>query len=78
LKYFFTTGLKTSDGGTISNKSIQDQIKQLVDAEDPAEPLSDQAIEAILTEKGLKVARRTIAKYRGILKIQPSHQRRRD
>jgi len=77
LKYFFTTGLKTSDGGTISNKSIQDQIKQLVDAEDASEPLSDQAIEAMLTEKGLKVARRTIAKYRGILKIAPSHQRRR-
>ncbi len=77
LKYFFTTGLKTSDGGTISNKSIQDQIKQLVEAEDPSEPLSDQALEAMLTEKGLKVARRTIAKYRGILKIAPSHQRRR-
>ena len=77
LKYFFTTGLMTSDGGTISNKSIQDQIKHLVEAEDASEPLSDQAIEAMLSAKGLKVARRTIAKYRGILKIAPSHQRRR-
>lgn len=77
LKYFFTAGLKTADGGTVSNKSIQDIIKQLVDAEDPADPLSDQAIEAKLKEKGMTVARRTIAKYRGILKIAPSHQRRR-
>jgi RNA polymerase sigma-54 factor len=43
-----------------------------------SEPLSDQAIEAMLAEKGFKVARRTIAKYRGVLKIAPSHQRRRD
>ncbi|MEI7945990.1 MAG: RNA polymerase factor sigma-54 [bacterium] len=78
LKYFFTTGLKTASGGTVSNRSIQDEIKQLVEAEDLAEPLSDQAIEAMLAEKGFKVARRTIAKYRGVLKIAPSHQRRRD
>jgi RNA polymerase sigma-54 factor len=77
LKYFFTTGLKTASGGTVSNRSIQDEIKQLVEAEDVSEPLSDQAIEAMLAEKGFKVARRTIAKYRGVLKIAPSHQRRR-
>jgi RNA polymerase sigma-54 factor len=77
LKYFFTTGLKTVAGGSVSNRSIQDEIKQLVEAEDLAEPLSDQAIEAMLAEKGFKVARRTIAKYRGVLKIAPSHQRRR-
>ena len=77
MKYFFTPGLKGKDGASISNKSVQDQIKRLVDAEDPATPLSDQAIEEKLTAQGITVARRTIAKYRGILKIPPSHQRRR-
>jgi RNA polymerase sigma-54 factor len=48
-----------------------------VEAEDPYDPLSDQAIEAKLKEKGMNVARRTIAKYRGILKIAASHQRKR-
>jgi len=77
LKYFFAAGLKTADGGSVSNKSIRDLLKQLVEAEDPSEPLSDQAIKAKLKEKGMTVARRTIAKYRGILKIAPSHQRKR-
>jgi len=77
MKYFFTPGLKTRDGATVSNKSVQDQIKRLVEAEDPTDPLSDQAIEAQLAKQGVTVARRTIAKYRGILKIPPSHERRR-
>ena len=77
MKYFFTPGLKTKDGASVSNKSVQDQIKRLVDAEDPTDPLSDQAIEESLSKQGIKVARRTIAKYRGILKIPPSHERRR-
>jgi RNA polymerase sigma-54 factor len=77
MKYFFTPGLKNKDGSTTSNKSVQDQIKRLVEAENPAAPLSDQAIEEKLNAQGLTVARRTIAKYRGILKIPPSHERRR-
>jgi len=77
MKYFFTPGLKTRDGASVSNKSVQDQIKRLVDAEDLTNPLSDQALEQMLAEAGVKVARRTIAKYRGILKIPPSHERRR-
>jgi RNA polymerase sigma-54 factor len=77
MKYFFTPGLKGKDGSSISNKSVQDQIKRLVEAESPSAPLSDQAIEALLTAQGITVARRTIAKYRGVLKIPPSHERRR-
>jgi RNA polymerase sigma-54 factor len=77
VKYFFTPGLKAKDGTSVSNKSVQDQIKRLVEAEDPTAPLSDQAIEAALSAQGINVARRTIAKYRGILKIPPSHERRR-
>jgi RNA polymerase sigma-54 factor len=77
MKYFFTPGLKGKDGVAVSNKSVQDQILRLVQAEDPAAPLSDQAIEEKLSAQGVTVARRTIAKYRGILKIPPSHERRR-
>ena len=77
LKYFFTPGLKGKDGVSVSNKSVQDQIKRLVEAEDSAAPISDQVIEQKLAEQGVTVARRTIAKYRGILKIAPSHERRR-
>lgn len=76
MKYFFTPGLKGKDGVAVSNKSVQDQIKRLVEAEDPTDPLSDQTIEQKLAEQGITVARRTIAKYRGILKIPPSHERR--
>jgi len=76
LKYFFTPGLKTKDGSTVSNKSVQDLIYKLVSQEDPSEPLSDQAIEEALQEQGITVARRTISKYRGILKIPASHRRR--
>lgn len=76
LKYFFTPGLKTESGETISNKSVQDIIYNLVSQEDPSAPLSDQAIEAVLKEQGVIVARRTISKYRGILRIPPSHRRR--
>ncbi len=77
MKFFFTHGLKARDGVSVSNKSVQDQIRRLVEAEDPAAPLSDQALEEKLSEQGITVARRTIAKYRGILRIPPSHERRR-
>jgi len=76
MKYFFTPGLKTQSGETVSNKSVQDIIYSLVSQEDPAAPLSDQAIEAELKERGIDVARRTISKYRGILRIPASHRRR--
>lgn len=76
MKYFFTPGLKNKSGATISNKTIQDLIKRLVDSEDPRNPLSDQAIEEKLAEQGYTVARRTINKYRGILKIPPASKRR--
>jgi RNA polymerase sigma-54 factor len=77
MKFFFTPGLKGKDGVAVSNKAVQDQIMRIVQAEDPTAPLSDQAIEEMLAEQGITVARRTIAKYRGILKIPPSHKRRR-
>ena len=76
LKYFFTPGYQTADGQNISNKVIKDSLAHMIAAEDPAHPLSDQALVAMLKEKGTTVARRTIAKYREELKILPSHLRR--
>ncbi len=76
MKYFFTPGFKSADGTEVSNKTIKDAISQLVANEDPAAPLSDQAMVVQLKERGIKVARRTIAKYREELKILPSHLRR--
>jgi RNA polymerase sigma-54 factor len=77
LKYFFTPGYKSSGGGeAVSNKSIKEAIRELVDGENPAKPLSDQAMVKALQEKGFKVARRTIAKYRDELHILPSHLRK--
>ncbi|MCX7005833.1 MAG: hypothetical protein NTY53_01015 [Kiritimatiellaeota bacterium] len=76
MKYFFTPGYQTADGQNISNKVIKDAIAQMIAGEDLAHPLSDQTIVAMLKEKGMTVARRTIAKYRDELKILPSHLRK--
>ncbi len=76
MKYFFTPGYKDADGGEVSNKTIKEAIAQIVAAEDTTNPLSDQAMVAMLKEKGITVARRTIAKYRDELRILPSHLRK--
>jgi RNA polymerase sigma-54 factor len=76
MKYFFTPGLKTSDGKIVSNKAVQDLIAGMVAEEDAAHPLSDHEIFERLNARGLHVARRTIAKYRMILKIPPSYLRK--
>ena len=76
MKYFFTPGYRGADGQSVSNQVIKDAIQKLVDEEDSAKPLSDQAITKALDGQGFKVARRTIAKYREELKILPSHLRK--
>lgn len=76
MKYFFTPGYRTSDGKALSNKTVKDAIERMVGEEDPADPLSDQQITERLAAQGIKVARRTVAKYREELKIPPSHLRR--
>lgn len=77
MKYFFTPGIKTSAGGQISNKSVKDMIGTMVANEDPTTPLSDQDIVETLQKQGVDIARRTVAKYRLMLRIPPSHMRRR-
>ena len=76
MKYFFSTGIQTEGGAALSNKTVQDRIAAIVRAEDPAAPLSDQAIMEKLAEEGIKIARRTVVKYRKIQKIPASDKRR--
>ncbi|NAX22124.1 RNA polymerase factor sigma-54 [Vibrio sp. V39_P1S14PM300] len=77
LKYFFSSHVSTDNGGECSSTAIRALIKKLVAAENPAKPLSDSKIAALLADQGIQVARRTIAKYRESLGIAPSSQRKR-
>ncbi len=78
FKYFFSSQLGTSDGGNASATAIKAMIRTLISEEDPQKPLSDSKITSILlNEKGVKVARRTVAKYREAMHIPPSNERKR-
>ncbi len=76
LKYFFGSSLTTEAGGNASSTAVRALIRQLVDAEDPAKPLSDSQLAEMLGEQGIQVARRTVAKYREALKIAPANLRK--
>ena len=78
LKYFFTSGIVQGDGDVISSKKIKDHIRKLVETENLKKPLTDiQITEELLKNAGIKVARRTVAKYREALNILPSNKRKR-
>lgn len=77
MKYFFSTGLSDLSGSMVSSESIKKMIAELVAAEDPRNPLNDQRISEILYEKGIKISRRTVAKYRDELGIPPIRMRKR-
>jgi len=76
MKYFFTPGYQTASGGTMSNTSVKEAIMDLVKSESGNSPLSDKEIVEILSERGIPIARRTVAKYRTELNILPSNMRR--
>ena len=76
MKYFFTSGISTASGEGMSNRSVKDMIADIFKGEDPNKPLSDQEVVQMLTDKGIAIARRTIAKYRSELNILPSNLRR--
>ena len=77
LKYFFGTGLGGKDGGIeISNEALKVKLKQIIEAENPMKPLSDQKLAILLSQDDVKVARRTVAKYREILGIESSSKRK--
>ncbi len=77
FKYFFSSGVATEDGGAASATAVQALIRKLVTEENPCRPLSDQALAAELSNRGIQVARRTVAKYREALRIPSSSERQR-
>ena len=76
MKYFFTSGIPTVSGENLSNTSVKDMIDELFRAEDPHKPLSDQEVVKMLADRGINIARRTVAKYRSELNILPSNLRK--
>jgi len=76
MKFFFTSGIKTDSGGGMSNTSVKDMVAAMFAGEDAGKPLSDQEIVKMLKEKGIVIARRTVAKYRAELNILPSNLRK--
>ncbi|MDX1812488.1 MAG: RNA polymerase factor sigma-54, partial [Gammaproteobacteria bacterium] len=77
LKYFFSSHVSTASGGECSSTAIRALIKKLISAEEPRKPLSDSKIAKILSDQGINVARRTVAKYRDAMSIPPSNERKR-
>jgi RNA polymerase sigma-54 factor len=76
MKFFFTAGLQTASGDGVSNTSVKDMIAEIFKAEASDKPLSDQEVVKMLGDKGITIARRTVAKYRGELNILPSNLRK--
>jgi len=77
LKYFFSSGISTTSGEATSSRGVKDRIKSLISNEDPLKPLTDQAIVKLLVIDGIKIARRTVAKYREQLGILSARMRKR-
>lgn len=77
LKFFFSSHVGTVNGGEVSSTAIRALIRKLTSQENPRKPLSDSKIAAVLMERDIRVARRTVAKYRESMAIPPSNERRR-
>lgn len=76
LRSFFTSSLFTVEGGEVSSKTVQDILRELIETENKQDPLSDEAIAILINAKGIRCARRTVAKYRMALKIGTARQRK--
>lgn len=77
LKYFFNSGINTAYGDAVASESVKSRIKEIVAAEDPKKPYSDQKIVALLKNKDINIARRTVTKYREMLGLGSSTERKR-
>lgn len=77
IRYFFSSGVAGRDGEGLSSNSIKTFIKEIIDGEDPKKPYSDQEMVEILSERGIEISRRTVAKYREGMNILSSSKRRR-
>ena len=77
LKYFFGSAIGGKDGGIeISNEALKVKLKQIIENENPLKPLSDQKLAILLSQDDVKIARRTVAKYREVLGIESSSKER--
>ena len=76
LKYFFNSSIRRSHGGSIASASVQDKIRKIILGEDPQKPYSDDKIAQILKKDEIHIARRTVAKYREMLKVLQSNKRK--
>ncbi len=76
LKYFFNSGISRSNGESLASESVKLKIKEMIEAEDIKNPLSDQKVVDVLKKEGIQIARRTVAKYRDVLGILPSSKRK--
>jgi len=76
MRKFFATGYQTFDGKDVSNEGVREALQTLINRENSTRPLSDSKLEKLLNEQGIKIARRTVAKYREQLGILPSHLRK--
>ena len=76
LKFFFSSGVESDDGDSIASFAVIEKIKELISSENPAKPLSDEAIAVELKEQGINIARRTVAKYRDKIKIPAASMRK--
>jgi RNA polymerase sigma-54 factor len=76
LNFFFNSGISRSDGGLVASQSVKSEVETLIKAEDPKNPLSDQAITIKLRKKGITIARRTVAKYREVMGVLSSNKRK--
>lgn len=77
FRWFFTSGVATADGGSVAQEGVQEMIADILARENPAAPLADEAITAELQKRGVRIARRTVAKYREALGQPAAHLRRR-
>lgn len=77
LKYFFNSGINTDAGDSVASESVKNRIKDIIAGEDPKKPYSDQKIVALLKEKEINIARRTVTKYREMLGLGSSTERKR-
>jgi len=76
LRFYFTGGLETESGENIATTNVKRRIRAIIDTEDPAKPLADQKLTEILNSEGIKIARRTVAKYREELRIPTARMRK--
>jgi RNA polymerase sigma-54 factor len=76
LKYFFNSSINRVHGAAIASASVKDKIREIVQSEDSRKPFSDEKIAALLQASNIRIARRTVAKYREMLKILPSNKRK--